>query len=130
MPLKDPEARKEYVKQWYQKNQEYKSEYDKEYSRQWYQKNKKHKDEKSKQYSKTDAGKKSNRISQWKYNGVKCDDFDALYEYYINTTHCENCDVELVEGNKAANRKCLDHSHETGEFRNVPCNTCNKLRGK
>jgi len=71
---------------------------------------------------------KSNRIKKWKSRGVKCDDWDILYDKYINTTNCEQCDVELVEGNYGSNKKCLDHNHDTGEFRNVLCNLCNCRR--
>ena len=89
------------------------------------------KGEYQKQYYQTDAGKKSKRIYAWKnYNPpVKCDDFDALYEYYINTTHCENCNIELVDGGNKADSRCLDHCHETGEFRNILCHSCNVRRG-
>ena len=81
-------------------------------------------------YSKTDKGIKSNHVKKWRSRGVKCDDWDALHERYINTTHCDNCNIELVSGIYGANKKVLDHSHKTGEFRNVLCNTCNLLRGK
>jgi actin-related protein len=144
MPLKDPEARKEYRKQYYEKNKErfaeqqkeYKKWYNEEnrehrleYNKKWYQKNKEYKKEKEKQYSKTEAGKKASRINAWKQNGVKCDDYNVLYERYINTTHCENCNVELIEGGVGSNKRCLDHCHESGKFRNVLCNKCNIRRG-
>jgi len=71
---------------------------------------------------------KSNRVKKWKSRGVICEDWNVLYDKYINTTNCEMCDVELIEGNFGANKKCLDHDHKTGEFRNVLCNTCNCRR--
>ena len=82
-----------------------------------------------KNYRQTEEGKKSIRISNWKFKGVICDDFDKLYEYYLNCWNCEECNVELIEGCYGANKKCLDHDHRTGLFRNVLCNTCNTKRG-
>ena len=75
-------------------------------------------------------GKKSIRISDWKLSGVKCDDWNELYEYYVNCWECENCGVELIEGLYGNNKKCLDHCHITGKFRNVLCHYCNLLRDK
>ena len=71
---------------------------------------------------------KSYRIRKWKSRGVKCDDWDNLYDRYINTTNCEECNVELIEGIFGSNKRCLDHNHTTGEFRNVLCNLCNCRR--
>ena len=71
---------------------------------------------------------KQNRIKKWKSRAVICDDWDKLYDRYINTNNCDNCDIELIEGNYGSNKKCLDHNHNTGEFRNILCNTCNCRR--
>jgi type IV secretory pathway VirB4 component len=117
MPFKDPEKLKQYKKEWYEKNKEKLLQQYKEYR----ENNK----EKVKEYRQTDNRKKSNRINTWKHKGVKSEDFDKLYEKYINTKNCEKCNVELVEGNYGYNKRCLDHCHETGEFRFVLCNTCN-----
>jgi len=81
-------------------------------------------------YNQTEHGKKSYRINRWIYIGVKSDNFDELYEYYLNCWECENCGVELIEGNYGNNKKCLDHCHITGKFRNVLCHFCNVLRGE
>ena len=56
------------------------------------------------------------------------DDINSLYEYYINCQNCELCEIELVEGMFGANRRCLDHSHKTGLFRNVLCHSCKTKR--
>jgi hypothetical protein len=85
--------------------------------------------EKNKEYFQTEAGKKSSRITKWKKRNVKSEDYDALYEYYLNCKYCENCEVELVEGSIGANKKCLDHDHKTGLFRNILCHSCNIRRG-
>ena len=81
-----------------------------------------------KEYRQTEAGIKSYRISNWKTIGVKHDDYSSLYNYYLNCEKCENCSIEFIEGNYGANKKCLDHDHETGLFRNVLCNRCNIKR--
>ena len=80
-------------------------------------------------YRQSEAGKKSARITCWKQMGVINDDYDMLYEKWKNTTHCEACNVELVEGNKGKHKKVIDHDHKTGAFRNIVCNSCNVKRG-
>lgn len=134
MPLKDPEKRKEYAKKRYEENKEKWKEYAENYrekkrelDRKYYEKNKEKRNTYHKEYRKTDAGIKSHRISAWKRYGIVCDDWDALYDKYINTWNCEYCDVELVEGNYGGNKKCIDHDHQTGLFRAVLCCGCNNL---
>tara|TARA_R110000803_G_scaffold76170_1_gene140728 strand:- start:50 stop:592 length:543 start_codon:yes stop_codon:yes gene_type:complete len=113
------EYNKEYNKVYKEKNKDTIKEYNKE----WREKNKEY----QKEYNQTEKGKKTHRISNWKTKGIKSDDFDSLYEYYLNVKNCELCEIELVEGNKS-NSRCLDHNHDTGLFRNVLCNGCNVKR--
>ena len=123
MPNKEQYQRdKEKYKQYREKNKERIKENSKEYR----EKNK----ERIREYRENnkEQGKKSNRINTWKQTGVKSDDFNSLYDYYLNCKNCEECSVELVEGRYGNNRKCLDHDHITGEFRNVLCHTCNIKR--
>ena len=82
-----------------------------------------------KKYGQTEKGIKKRRIDCWKHSGIISDDFDKLYERYMDTKICDNCKIILICGNRASNRKCLDHDHITGEFRNILCNTCNRNRG-
>ena len=81
-----------------------------------------------KSYRQTVKGIKNKRLCNWRKSGVLCEDFNELYTYYINTWICENCDCPLVEGIFGANKRVLDHDHDTGLFRNVLCNTCNIRR--
>jgi hypothetical protein len=116
---------KEYNKEYYHVNQDKFKEY-KELHR---EKIKEQQKEYDKEYRQTEVGKKSHRISRWKRWGVKHEDFNALYEYYLNCKNCEECNIELQEGNFGNNKRCLDHDHQTGLFRNVLCNSCNVKRG-
>ena len=114
MPYKNPEDKKKYSKE-YRKN-------NKEHIKDWRKNNKEY----IKEYRQTEACIKSNRISDWKRQGMSLDyDFDEIYDIYIDCKVCDYCNVELVEGNYGSNRKCLDHNHSTGEIRGVLCMFCN-----
>lgn len=82
-----------------------------------------------KEFRASEAGIKSARITKMKQMGIISDDYEAIYIKWKDTTHCEECNIELVNDNKGANRKCTDHDHKTGAFRNIICHTCNIKRG-
>jgi len=124
MPYKDKEKNKECIRLWKEKNPDYQKNYDKKRR----ENKREYLNQQKKEYSKTENGIKARTISGWKNIGVINTDFNSLYNYYLNCKFCEECNVELTTGNNI-NRKCLDHDHTTGKFRNVLCNTCNCKRG-
>ena len=137
MPCKDTEERKDKDRLYYLKNREKRLEYAKEYReknkdkiKEYENKNKEKIKQRKKEYNQTPARKKSQRISDWKKRGVMCDDWDELYEKYITTELCEECNCVLTEDKQnTKTTRCLDHDHQTGLFRNVICNGCNVRRG-
>lgn len=130
------ESRKEYLlknkdkiaqqhKEYYEKNKEKLKEQKKERDKKNKEKNK----EKRREYLQTPKGLKSSRIQRWKTLGVIHNDYNELYEKYINTELCESCNCELtIDKRKTKTTKCLDHCHNTGEFRNILCHSCNIKR--
>ena len=107
---KNKEKGKRYLKEYYQKNKE---KY-KEYQKKWRQ---------------GPVGKKSSLITCWKLRGIVSSDYNLLYDNYLASTNCEECGVEYGKvGDGSGTWKCLDHSHETGLFRNYLCNICNIRR--
>jgi len=68
---------------------------------------------------------KNKSIRNWKKRGVISDDFNKLYEKYININNCEICNIEFNKDIRNQHR-CLDHDHRTGLYRQTICHKCNK----
>ena len=66
---------------------------------------------------------KSITKARWKKSGLICTDeeYNVIYKRYIYSTNCELCGNEY----KSRRDRHMDHSHQTGEFRNICCRTCN-----
>ena len=78
------------------------------YKKEWVQNNK-------------EKTKKSDRISQWKSNGLISDNYDQVYQLYLDSTHCDKCGCQYTK----QNCKHMDHCHTTGKFRAIVCCLCN-----
>ncbi len=105
------------MKEWRAKNREKVAEHKKTYS----DNNKDKLSKYLKQYRQTPAGKKSETVSKWKQRGLIHDDYCALYDSYLEATHCNACKSEF----KDSRDRCLDHDHNTGLFRQFLCQACN-----
>lgn len=131
MPHKDADKNREYQRE-YQKKYHATPEY-KAKRRAYFLKNKQHSIETSKTY----YVKNKKRLSlyykeyniknhqkycirQWKRQGIVDEDYDSLYQCYIEEKNCWICGHDFSKY-----RKNLDHDHETGEARFVCCNLCN-----
>ena len=79
------------------------------------------------EYRNTPNGKKRCCLTKWKQYGL-IGNYDEIYERFINTEKCELCNLEFIEGHRGKYKKCMDHNHQTGEFRNVVCNGCNSSK--
>ena len=62
-------------------------------------------------------------IYNWKRSGLIYDNYDDLYDVYINTMECQHCQTEFTK----KNCRCLDHDHTTGLFRKIVCHKCNAM---
>jgi hypothetical protein len=62
-------------------------------------------------------------IYGWLYQGMIDpfnDDCETIYNRYMNTTNCDLCNISFSD-----KRKCMEHDHKTGLFRNIVCCSCN-----
>ena len=155
--LANRERKAEANKKWYLKNSDYyktekRAEYDrkrylanqerkKEYNRKWRLANSDY----HKEYRQTEAGKKTNRIGNWKTKGIKDfnlikyilsekfpklgtgfykDNYNTIYRLFTIQKICSCC-YKVFNTENRMDFKCIDHSHETGFMRRICCVYCN-----
>lgn len=57
-------------------------------------------------------------------------DPDLIAAYRVGHDNlCEICGKTAQESNQTKTRLCIDHDHETGEFRGLLCTSCNVMLG-
>ena len=77
-----------------------------------------------KEWRKTEAGRKSTTTTNWRQRGLK-GDVNKIYDLWLSTIYCDLCKIKLNNVGDDGTRKCMDHCHKTGKFRNIVCNRCN-----
>jgi len=117
--LNNKEKNKEKSKKYYENNKEKIKDKRKERNKKDYQK----------EYRKTPTGYKTTKKTQWKAFGLNMNNFESIFKRYMQTSNCDNCKVLLtIDRISTKTTKCMDHDHQTGEFRNVLCHCCNIRR--
>ena len=71
-------------------------------------------------YRESVKGQKKQAYHHWKRYGLNMEDFDNIYDRYVNTKYCDICKCSFENI-----KKRMEHDHKTGEFRGVVCNRCN-----
>ena len=66
-------------------------------------------------------------INNWKRYGLICregETYKDIYSYVMSIDNCELCNIKF---NKEVHneKRCMDHDHKTGYFRQVLCMKCN-----
>ena len=134
------EEQRKYQREWRRKNYERikakqtpeQIEKRRQYEKEYREKNKEKIKEKMRIRNQSPEEKKKKKIREWKHRGLISDDYDAIYDKWKNTTHCEDCNIVLedsgVLGGNQYNTRCMDHCHISGEFRGIVCHPCNMKR--
>jgi len=68
-------------------------------------------------------------IYNWKRYGLilrEDESYQDIYSFVMNIENCNLCNVKFNNENHSQKR-CMDHDHKTGYFRQVLCMSCNKL---
>jgi len=62
----------------------------------------------------------------WKNGGliITEEEFELIYNEYIYATNCDLCNKEF----KTRKDRHMEHNHQTGEFRNIVCSSCNQKK--
>ena len=151
--IANKEKRKKQVSEYYQANKDKVKEYQKNYDmlnrdkinerqKQYYKKDPekfakrnaewaKNNPEKVKAYQESSLYEKKSKIARWKHQGIITNDYNNVYEVYINTTNCDYCNKEF----KNSLDRHLDHDHNINDSNNIRgilcrvCNTSDVLKG-
>jgi hypothetical protein len=67
-------------------------------------------------------------IRNWKKRGLILKEgqtYKQIYSYVMTIKRCERCGINF-DDEIHNNKRCMDHNHKTGFFRQVLCMKCNK----
>ena len=76
-------------------------------------------------YKDPEKYKKNQVICRWRRKGLLVEDYNIIYDKWINTNKCDYCNIELQNGQKGLNKKCMEHNHQNHQFRSICCRNCN-----
>lgn len=68
---------------------------------------------------------KKTTIYSWRKQGLVSEWYEDLYDHFMGVVACEICGVILTDEGLCRSKRCMDHDHETGLYRNTVCNSCN-----
>tara|TARA_B100000287_G_C20148749_1_gene589280 strand:+ start:56 stop:520 length:465 start_codon:yes stop_codon:yes gene_type:complete len=128
MPHKDPQQRKEYQKQYYQKNKEYARIKNKE----WRENNKGYYKLSRKEYNKKYYDNPVNKLKRRethlkKVYGIDLSEYNRLLE--SQDYACCICRTKHPGNKGGGGNFHVDHCHETGRVRGLLCSSCNTALG-
>ena len=135
MPYKDPENKKEYARQWRQRNlakekarlaDRVKTPEYKKYQSEYRQANRNKAKAYTKAWQKTDHGKNKMLLNRY---GITLEQYNQMLEKQLHACAiCKEPESQISWGK--TKRLAVDHDHKTGKVRGLLCQRCNTTLGR
>ena len=75
-----------------------------------------------------DSPHQQKTFCNWRKRGLLLKEgqtYKDIYSYVMSIERCERCGINF-DDDIHNNKRCMDHNHMTGHFRQVLCQTCNR----